>query len=51
MSGSFGPVEEADAVATIHPTLDLGMNFLDTADVYGGGHNEGLVGAGHPRPA
>lgn len=45
MSEMYGPPpEEAEAVATIQRALDLGLNFLDTADVYGQGHNERLVG-------
>lgn len=45
MSMAYGPIgEEADSVATIHRALDLGVNFLDTADIYGAGHNERLVG-------
>ena len=34
----------ANPIRTIHRALDLGCNFLDTADEYGGGHNERLVG-------
>ncbi len=39
-----GPKAEAEAIAVIHRALDLGMNFLDTADMYGVGRNEELVG-------
>ncbi len=45
MSQSYGPADPAEANATIHRALDLGITFLDTADVYGGGANEELVGA------
>jgi aryl-alcohol dehydrogenase-like predicted oxidoreductase len=44
MSGTYGEVDEAEAIATIHHALDIGVTFLDTADIYGNGHNEGLVG-------
>jgi aryl-alcohol dehydrogenase-like predicted oxidoreductase len=44
MSEFYGPADEAEAVATIHRALDLGITFLDTADMYGRGDNERLVG-------
>src|SRR5688572_6082140 len=44
MSQSYGPADRAEAIATIHRALDLGVTFLDTSDVYGTGHNEQLVG-------
>ena len=44
MSGSYGVAADGDGIATIHRALDLGINLLDTADVYGLGHNEELVG-------
>ncbi len=44
MSEFYGPRNEEESVATIHLALDLGVNFLDTADMYGTGHNEELVG-------
>ena len=44
MSGTYGSASDADGIATIHRALDLGVNLLDTADVYGEGHNEELVG-------
>jgi aryl-alcohol dehydrogenase-like predicted oxidoreductase len=34
MSGSYGAADEAESVATLHRALDLGINFLDTADSY-----------------
>ncbi len=44
MSGTYGSVADEDSIATIHRALDIGVNLLDTADVYGDGHNEELVG-------
>ena len=44
MSQSYGPADERESVATIHRAIDLGMTFLDTADVYGLFANERLVG-------
>jgi len=44
MSEFYGATDDDESIATIHRALDLGMNFLDTADVYGRGHNEELIG-------
>jgi aryl-alcohol dehydrogenase-like predicted oxidoreductase len=44
MSGVYGDTSDEEGIATIHRALDLGVNLLDTADVYGDGHNEELVG-------
>ena len=44
MSGIYGSADEQEAIATIHKAIDLGVTFLDTADAYGQGHNETLVG-------
>jgi aryl-alcohol dehydrogenase-like predicted oxidoreductase len=44
MSGVYGPADDDEGLATIRKALDLGVTFLDTADVYGLGHNEELVG-------
>lgn len=43
MSGSYGRGNEKESIDTIHRALDLGINFLDTADIYGNGHNEELI--------
>ncbi len=44
MSEFYGATDDAQSIATIHRALDLGINFLDTADMYGVGRNEELVG-------
>ena len=44
MSEFYGPSDEDESVATIHRALDLGIDLLDTADMYGKGANERLVG-------
>jgi aryl-alcohol dehydrogenase-like predicted oxidoreductase len=44
MSEFYGPTDEAEAIATIHRALELGITLLDTADVYGPHTNEVLVG-------
>ncbi len=44
MSEFYGATDENESIATVHRALDLGVTFLDTADMYGRGHNEELVG-------
>src|ERR1700723_2209531 len=44
MSGMYGPTDERESIATIHPALDQGVTLLDTGDFYGTGHNEMLIG-------
>jgi aryl-alcohol dehydrogenase-like predicted oxidoreductase len=44
MSEFYGPTDEAESITTIHRAIELGVNFLDTADMYGSGDNERLVG-------
>jgi aryl-alcohol dehydrogenase-like predicted oxidoreductase len=46
MSDAYGRTDWDESVATIRRALDLGVTFLDTADIYGSGHNEVLVGRG-----
>ncbi|WP_336206278.1 aldo/keto reductase [Nonomuraea sp. LPB2021202275-12-8] len=44
MSEFYGPGDDKESTAVIHRALDLGVDFLDTADMYGSGENERLVG-------
>lgn len=44
MSDFYSPSSEEDAISTIHRAVDVGINFIDTADMYGVGKNEELVG-------
>src|SRR5947209_6857641 len=41
--GGWGAQEDAQSIATIHKALDLGINWIDTAAVYGLGHSEEVV--------
>jgi aryl-alcohol dehydrogenase-like predicted oxidoreductase len=43
IGGTWGPVKDDDSLKALHRALDLGVNFFDTADVYGDGHSEQLL--------
>jgi aryl-alcohol dehydrogenase-like predicted oxidoreductase len=43
IGGTWGDVDDAEAMRCLHRALDLGVNFFDTADVYGDGHSERLL--------
>jgi aryl-alcohol dehydrogenase-like predicted oxidoreductase len=44
MSEFYGPADEAESIATLEHAIERGITFLDTANVYGVGHNEELIG-------
>jgi aryl-alcohol dehydrogenase-like predicted oxidoreductase len=44
MSEFYGESDEQQSIETLHAAIDLGVNFFDTADMYGVGHNEELIG-------
>ncbi len=43
IGGTWGPVDEKDSLAALHHSIELGVNFFDTADVYGDGLSERLL--------
>ena len=45
MSEWYGPTNDEESRATIKLAFEMGLNFFDTADVYGNGHNETLLGS------
>ncbi len=44
IGGTWGAVQDSESLAALHRAVDLGVNFFDTADVYGGGRSERLLG-------
>src|SRR5262245_31428571 len=44
MSGVYGKGDDAESIKVVHRALDLGVNFIDSSDMYGWGHNEELLG-------
>ena len=43
IGGAWGEVDDNESIAALHTAVDLGVNFFDTADVYGDGHSEKLL--------
>ena len=43
IGSSWGPVDDNESMAALHAAIDAGVNFIDTADVYGDGKSERLV--------
>jgi aryl-alcohol dehydrogenase-like predicted oxidoreductase len=43
IGGTWGPVDDSESLAALNKAIDLGVNFIDTADVYGDGHSEQLI--------
>src|SRR5689334_9410461 len=43
IGGSWGDVDDKESLAALHAAIDSGVNFIDTADVYGMGHSERLI--------
>jgi aryl-alcohol dehydrogenase-like predicted oxidoreductase len=44
IGSSWGPVDDKESMAALNRAVDLGVNFIDTADVYGNGRSEKLIG-------
>ncbi|MGE5603094.1 MAG: aldo/keto reductase, partial [Nitrososphaerales archaeon] len=44
IAGVYGAADDEESIATVRRALDLGITLIDTADIYGGGHSEELVG-------
>src|SRR5260221_344347 len=44
LSGAYGKSDDAEGIRVIHHAIDHGVNFLDSSDMYGWGHNETLIG-------
>jgi aryl-alcohol dehydrogenase-like predicted oxidoreductase len=44
LSGVYGPADDTESITLIHKAIDLGINHLDSSDMYGWGHNEDLIG-------
>ena len=44
LSGVYGPADDAESITLVHRAIDLGVNHVDSSDMYGWGHNEELLG-------
>ena len=44
IGGDWGRVDDDDSIRTLHHAFDRGVNFVDTAELYGSGHSEDVVG-------
>ena len=44
IGGAWGPVDDAQSMRALHASIDAGVNFIDTADIYGDGRSERLAG-------
>jgi aryl-alcohol dehydrogenase-like predicted oxidoreductase len=44
LSGTYGKSDDAESIRVVHHAIDRGVNFLDSSDMYGWGHNESLLG-------
>src|SRR6185436_18261824 len=44
LSGTYGKSDDAESIKVIHHAVERGVNFLDSSDMYGWGHNETLLG-------
>ena len=44
LSGTYGPADDGESITLVHRAIDLGVNHLDSSDMYGWGHNEELIG-------